>query len=191
LAAPICPHDTSARSCYQWHPPAKSASYKRYFGYSSIKLRYVVDLLQVSHQFLYKPTDNTKYPIETFVEGSGACDTLAVFAAALMKAGLDSAIIYDTANGSQEDQLGLGHAMVGVELGQHPDDQLREYYYSMTDTNLGKTYYLAEATWGSGVFVKSWDYNIVGSAVGDSPWAILKVLSLRRRMRECQGCLVF
>ena len=128
----------------------------------------MVDLLQVSHQFLYKPTDNTKYPIETFVEGSGACDTLAVFAAALMKAGLDSAIIYDTANGSQEDQLGLGHAMVGVELGQQPDDQSREYYYYMTDSNTGKTYYLAEATGGSGVFVKPWDYNIFGNAVGQS-----------------------
>ena len=78
-------------------------------------------VLQVTHQFWYKPTDNTKYPIETFVEGSGDCDTLAVFAAALMKAGgLDSAIIYGTAKGSQEDQLGVGHAMVGVELGQQP-----------------------------------------------------------------------
>ena len=129
-------------------------------------------VLQVTHQFLYKPTDNTKYPIETFVEGSGDCDTLAVFAAALMKAGgLDSAIIYGTANGSQEDQLGLAHAMVGVNLTEKPDDQFRQYTYYMSDSNNGKTYYLAEATWGSGVFVKPWDYSIIGSAVGDSPWA--------------------
>ncbi|OLC25793.1 MAG: hypothetical protein AUH71_00280 [Thaumarchaeota archaeon 13_1_40CM_4_48_7] len=31
----------------------------------------------------------------------------------------------------------------------------------MSDSNIGKTYYLAEATWGNGVFVKPWDYNIV------------------------------
>jgi len=35
----------------------------------------------------------------------------------------------------------------------------------------GNNYYLAEATWGSGVFVKPWDYTIIGSAVGDSPWS--------------------
>jgi hypothetical protein len=46
----------------------------------------------------------------------------------------------------------------------------------MSDSNTGKSYYLAEATWGSGVFVKPWDYNIVGSAVGDSPRADLGVL---------------
>jgi len=40
----------------------------------------------------------------------------------------------------------------------------------MTDSHSGKTYYLAEATWSS-VFVKPWDYTIIGSAVGDSPWA--------------------
>ena len=31
----------------------------------------------------------------------------------------------------------------------------------MSDSNIGKTYYLAEATWGNGVLVKPWDYNIV------------------------------
>jgi len=31
----------------------------------------------------------------------------------------------------------------------------------VSDSNIGKTYYLAEATWGNGVFVKPWDYNIV------------------------------
>lgn len=127
-------------------------------------------VLQVTHQFLYKPTDKTKYPIETFVEGSGDCDTLAVFAAALMKAGgLDSAIIYGTANGSEEDQLGVAHAMVGVNLDEEPNDHLRTFSWYIEDEN-GKEYYLAEATWGSGVFVDPWDYTIEGSAVGDSPW---------------------
>ncbi len=56
--------------------------------------------------------------------------------------------------------------MVGVEL----NDQLRTQNYYIAASGSGKTYYLAEATSGSGVFVKPWDYTLVGCAVGDSPY---------------------
>src|SRR2546426_7552442 len=92
-----------------WSDLTKVADLLRKYSGNDDEL-YANVVLQVTHQFLYKPTDNTKYPIEKFVEGSGDCDTPAVFAAALMKAGeLDSAIIYGPAKGSQEDQLGVGH----------------------------------------------------------------------------------
>jgi len=123
----------------------------------------------VTHQLKYVPTDNTKYPIESFVEGSGDCDTLAVFAAALMKAGgLDTAVLLGTAKGSPEDNAGVGHAMVGVALDQDPDDHCRE---SFSYVDHGSTrYYLAEATW-SDPFTESWNYDEIGTAVGDNPWA--------------------
>ncbi len=126
-------------------------------------------VLQVTHQFKYEATENTKYPIESFVEGSGDCDTLAVFAAALMKAGgLDSNILLGTAKGSPEDELGIVHAMVGVNLSQQPDDHNRpdSWYYDYD----GNTYYLGEATW-SDVFLDPADYSQYGSAIGDMPWS--------------------
>ena len=133
-------------------------------------------MLQVTHQLKYELTDNTKYPIETFVEGSGDCDTLAVFAAALMKAGgLDTAVLLGTAKGSPEDEAGVGHAMVGVALDEAPDDHYRdsEWYVDYGSTR----YYLAEATW-SDPFRESGDYDYIGTAVGDNPWAELSDLTV-------------
>lgn len=128
--------------------------------------------LQVTHQFKYIPTDYTKYPLESFVEGSGDCDTLAVFAAALMKAGgLDTIIILGEAKGSPEDDIGGGHAMVGVYLSEQPDDHRESVSYYEHE---GRVYYVAEATWAD-EFAKPWDYDVIGAAVGDNPWTEFKV----------------
>ncbi|MCI0558035.1 MAG: hypothetical protein MN733_06030 [Nitrososphaera sp.] len=125
-------------------------------------------VMQVTHQFLFVPTEYTKHPIETFVEGSGDCDSLAVFAASLMKAGgLESAIVYGKA--TDHDGRIIGHALVGVILGDEPNDHSRKAPSYMIDENDDK-YYLAEATWQSGVFSKPWDYTRDGSAVGDMIW---------------------
>jgi hypothetical protein len=133
-------------------------------------------VLQVTHQLKYEPTENTKFPLESFAEGSGDCDTLAVFAAALMKAGgLDTAVLLGTAKGSPEDDEGVGHAMVGIALDVAPDDHYRDspWYVDYGSTR----YYLAEATW-SDPFREFWDYDYIGTAVGDSPWAELSDMTV-------------
>ncbi len=133
-------------------------------------------VLQVTHEFFYKITENTKYPIESFVEGSGDCDTLAVFAASLMKAGgLDTIVVLGYAKGSPETDQGVGHSMVGVYLGEQPKDHPRATIWSYDYE--GKKYFVAEATW-SDVFKSPWNYDIIGSAVGDSPWSEFKVTNV-------------
>ncbi|MGI0015264.1 MAG: transglutaminase domain-containing protein, partial [Nitrososphaera sp.] len=133
-------------------------------------------VLQLTHQFYYQPSTNTKYPVETFVEGSGDCDTLAVFAAALMKAGgLDTVVISGYAKGSPEDELGIGHAMVGVALSEQPDDHYREFS-SYVDYD-GERYYLGEATWNNQLLTQQFDYTRIGTAVGDNPWSEFSITS--------------
>lgn len=133
-------------------------------------------VLQLTHQFYYQPTLNTKYPVETFVEGSGDCDTLAVFAAAVMKAGgLDTIVISGYAKGSPEDTIGVGHTMVAVALDNQPDDHARSSFSYIGYG--GKRYYLGEATWNNDNITQQFDYDLVGTAVGDNPWSEFKLTS--------------
>jgi hypothetical protein len=124
-------------------------------------------VLQVTHQFLFTSTDYTKHPLETFVEGTGDCDSLGIFAAALLKAGgLDSALIYGKAV-PKHDGLAIGHALVGVKLDEEPDDHHNKNY-SITEGR--DEYYVGEPTWKKGIFEDPWNYEIHGSAIGDLAW---------------------
>jgi hypothetical protein len=126
-------------------------------------------VMQMVHQFKYEPTLYTKTPIEVFVEGSGDCDTLAVFAATVMYAGgLDVAILDAHVPSSPEStELDGGHALVGVAI--DADDWTENWY---TDLENGKRYYLAEATWpDEGLLMDPWEYTDGGyGTVGANPW---------------------
>ncbi len=125
-------------------------------------------VLQVTHQFMFTSTDYTKHPIETFVEGTGDCDSLGIFAAALLKAGgLDGALIYGKAVPKYDGELTIGHALVGVKLDEKPDDHHIEIY-SITEGR--DVYYVGEPTWEKGIFEDPWNYEIHGSAFGDLAW---------------------
>jgi hypothetical protein len=125
-------------------------------------------VLQVTHQFMFTSTDYTKHPIETFVEGTGDCDSLGIFAAALLKAGaLDSALIYGKAVSKHNGESTIGHALVGVKLDEKPDDH-RSEIYSITEGR--DVYYVGEPTWEKGIFEDPWNYEIHGSAFGDLAW---------------------
>jgi len=90
-------------------------------------------VLQVVHQLFYNVTDYTKYPIESLVEGSGDCDTLAVLLASLLEAGgLDAIILLGYVRGSAEEEFGGAHALVAVYLSEMPDDITRENYWSVS-----------------------------------------------------------
>ena len=131
-------------------------------------------VLQVVHQLFYNVTDYTKYPIETLVEGSGDCDTLAVLLASLLEAGgLDAVILLGYVKGAPEEEFGETHALVAVYLPEMPDDFPRENYSKITYN--GKDYWLMEPTWFNteeqfskqGYIIFPWQYEYVGSAVGD------------------------
>jgi hypothetical protein len=149
-----------------WHDLSNLANGLRVYAGDDDEV-YANLVLQVTHQFRYVQNDYTKYPIETFVEGSGDCDSLAAFAAALLKAGgLKSAVIYGRA--TDYDGEIVGHALIGVNLQEEPNDHPRQTRSFLSDN--GVKYYLAEPVWSSGVFVKPWDYNQHGSSVGDMVW---------------------
>ena len=79
-----------------------------------------------------------------------------MFAAALMKArGLDTVVISGYANGSPEDELGIGHTMVGVALDEQPDDHYRESSWYVDYGS--KRYYLGELTWNNEVLTQQFD----------------------------------
>ena len=126
-------------------------------------------VMQMVHQFKYEPTLYTKTPVEVFVEGSGDCDTLAVFAATVMYAGgLEVAVLDALVPSSPESKvLDGGHALVGVAI--EVDDWEDSWYIELDD---GKTYFLAEATWpDEGLFYDPWEYVDGGyGSVGDNPW---------------------
>ena len=132
--------------------------------------------LQVVHELYYNVTDYTKYPIETVVEGSGDCDSLSVLLASLLEAGgLDAIVLIGYAKSSQEEGFGGGHAMVAVRLAEEPDDWSRKsYWYYMYR---GKKYWVMEATWlnPEETVTFPWQYEIIGSAVGDLPWDSFEV----------------
>ena len=80
-------------------------------------------VLQVVHQSFYNVTDYTKYPVETFVEGSRDCDTLAVLLASLLEAGgLDAVILLGYVKGAPEAEFGGAHALVAIYLPEIADD---------------------------------------------------------------------
>lgn len=126
-------------------------------------------VMQLVHQFKYEPTLYTKTPVEVFVEGSGDCDTLAVFVATVMYAGgLDVAVLDAYIPSSPESEvLDGGHALVGVAV--EADDWDENWY---TDLDDGNRYYLAEATWPEEeLFYDPWEYVDGGyGSVGDNPW---------------------
>jgi cell division protein FtsB len=132
--------------------------------------------LQLVHNLYYNITDYTKYPLEAIVEGSGDCDTFAVLLAALLEAGgLDAILILGWVKGSPEERFGVGHAMVGVHLREQPDDIVRESYWYYNYN--GKRYWIMEPTWFNPKeeVIPPWRYDLLGSAVGDSPWAEFRV----------------
>lgn len=125
-------------------------------------------VLQVAHQIMFTPADYTKHPIETFVEGTGDCDSIAVFAAALLKAGgLDSALIFGKAVPNDADAPAIGHALVGVKLDEKPDDHRTDNYTIIEGQDV---YYAGEPTWEKGIFEDPWNYEINGSAFGEITW---------------------
>ena len=122
-------------------------------------------VLQITHQIKYNSTYYSKYPVETLIDGVGDCDNLVVLAASLIKAvGIDTVIIIG--------KLPSGyHAMLGVRLGESPND-----LYRFRDTNApayivykSNRYYLAETTWNMEKH-SPLDPLAPGFFVGDDPW---------------------
>ncbi len=125
-------------------------------------------VMQMVHQLKYVPTLYTKFPTEVFVEGSGDCDTLAVFAATVMYAGGLDVVILDALvpSSPESTQLKGGHALVGVKLSQVQD--VNGPWYE--DLDKGR-YYLAEATWPlDKQYLDPWQYQVGFGYVGDNPW---------------------
>jgi len=105
-------------------------------------------VLQVTHQFKYDRTLQAKYAVETFVEGSGDCDCLSVFAASLLKADGRIAVIlllykpeYSVGIGNFFGPRGHiseseGHMQIGVALKSPPSDSRQPpsgvTYYNLT-----------------------------------------------------------
>lgn len=136
--------------------------------------KFVNYVLELVHQLPYNETEYAKSPVETFIEGTGDCDNVAILAATLIEnKGLDAVLIYGFAC-SGDGKCG-GHAMIGVSLPAPPDDLFRygreSYWY--VDYN-GKRYYIAECTpLGN---VGNFDNpELVGFFVGDNPWASFKI----------------
>lgn len=95
-------------------------------------------VLTLIHQLRYEDNVNeTKYPIETIVNGEGKCDTLSFLAASIMKAGgLDVVLFYFK---------DVYHMTVGVHL---PYEPFGTYWWQQSgDFQFeGKKYWIAEST---------------------------------------------
>jgi hypothetical protein len=93
-------------------------------------------VLMLVHQIPYNVSD-VKYPVETLIENSGKCDTLALLAASIMKAGgLDVVLLYFK---------GVHHINVGVYLPYAPHTTW--WWLSPTGYEFdGKKYWIAECT---------------------------------------------
>lgn len=92
-------------------------------------------VLMIVHQLTYVETTQTKYPVETIVDGKGDCDLFSFTAASIIKAGgLDVVLLY------YEEQ---SHMNLGVHLSNSPVDTRERVYYVTDD---GKKYYVAECT---------------------------------------------
>lgn len=165
--------DAIKKSLSTWHDMEKLAEMIRYYSGDDDEL-YANMVLQVTHQLFYNTTSYTKTPIETFVEGSGDCDSFSVFAAALLRAGgLDSIVVVGYAKkGLQENgdySIVEAHAIIGVNLAETPDDhELVDGGYGYIDY-LGERYYLAETTIVGPFHWSEYD-NALAISVGDIPW---------------------
>lgn len=165
--------DAIEKSLSTWHDMKKLAEMIRYYSGDDDEL-YANMVLQVTHQLFYNATSYTKTPIETFVEGSGDCDSFSIFAAALLKAGgLDSiAVVGYAKKGLQENgdySIVEAHAIVGVNLPERPDDhELVDGGYGHIDYQ-GERYYLAETTIVGPFHWSEYDSTLAIS-VGDIPW---------------------
>jgi len=136
--------------------------------------RFVNYVLQIVHQMPYVETRYAKSPVETFIEGTGDCDNVAILAAAIIKnRGLDTILIYGIAC----DRSGCNpHVMIGVALPEPPDDLFKfgrgSYWYIEHD---GRRYYVAECT-PIGGDVRNFDNpEIIGFFVGDNPWMSFRI----------------
>jgi hypothetical protein len=93
-------------------------------------------VLMLVHQIPYNVSD-VKYPVETLIENSGKCDTLALLAASIMKAGgLDVVLLYFKE---------VHHINVGVYLPYEPHTT----WWWLPPTGYefeGKKYWIAECT---------------------------------------------
>lgn len=135
--------------------------------------KFVNYVLELVHQLPYNETYYAKSPIETFIEGSGDCDNLAILAATIIEnKGLDAVLIYGTA--CSELRCG-GHAMIGVALPKPPDDLFRfgreSYWYVEHD---GRIYYIAEST-PLGNVANFHNPEYIGFFIGDNPWKSFEV----------------
>ena len=93
-------------------------------------------VMTIVHQIPYAPTD-VKYPIETIVDNSGDCDTIALLAASIMKAGgLDVVLLYYKSE---------VHMNLGVSLPYEPYHTWMWSSPTYFEYN-GKKYWTAECT---------------------------------------------
>jgi hypothetical protein len=115
-------------------------------------------VLMLVHQIPYNISD-VKYPVETIVENSGKCDTLALLAASIMKAGgLDVVLLYFKE---------VHHINVGVYLPYEPHTTW--WWLSPTGYEFdGKKYWVAECT-----SAMDWKVGDVPPLLeGEQPWVI-------------------
>jgi|GEM_PF-905004 len=136
--------------------------------------KFVNYVLELVHQLPYNETYYAKSPIETFIEGTGDCDNLAILAATIIEnKGLDAVLIYGIA--CDGIKCG-GHAMIGVALPNLPDDLFRfgreSYWYIEHE---GKRYYIAETTPIGGDVANFDNPEHIGFFVGDNPWDIFEI----------------
>ena len=136
--------------------------------------RFVNYVLQIVHQMPYVETHYAKSPVETFIEGTGDCDNVAILAATIIEnKGLDAILIYGVAC----DRSGCNpHVMIGVALPEPPDDLFKfgrgSYWYIEHDY---RRYYVAECT-PIGGDVRNFDNpEIIGFFVGDNPWMSFRI----------------
>jgi len=115
-------------------------------------------VLMLVHQIPYA-VGGLKYPVETFVENSGQCDTLSLLAASIMKAGgLDVVLLY---------YKDVYHINVGVCLPYEPHGT----WWWLPSAGFefdGKKYWIAECTPAA-----EWKVGDVPSLVaGETPWVV-------------------
>jgi hypothetical protein len=95
-------------------------------------------VLMIAHQITYQEIEQSKYPVETLVDGKGDCDLFVYIAASILEAGgIPVVILY------YKEKL---HMELAVDIGYQPVDAVGGVY-SVTYHNA--TYYIAECTGGS------------------------------------------
>lgn len=92
-------------------------------------------VLEIVHQIPYEEIIESKYPIETLVDGKGDCDLFVYIAASILEAGgIPTVLLF-----YEEEK----HMQLAVRIESKPEDA-RGSIYSVTHQN--NSYYIAEAT---------------------------------------------